>query len=136
MSRKVTSATTIRAESRSYFTALGAHIASLRKAAGMTQEELARAIGVSQQTVFAYELGERRVSVLILAKLAKAFDIPVAELIGMVEPRQRRQRRSLKILRHAERIQQLTKTQQRFVIKIIDVLEESSAQAPTAADGN
>ena len=32
----------------------------------MTQAELARALKVSQQTVFAYELGDRRVSVLML----------------------------------------------------------------------
>jgi DNA-binding XRE family transcriptional regulator len=39
----------------------------------MTQAELARALGVSQQTVFAYELGDRRVSVLIVAKLVRIF---------------------------------------------------------------
>jgi len=57
-------------ESRRYFAALGAHIGLLRKERGMTQSELARAIGVSQQAVFAYELGERRISVLLLSKLA------------------------------------------------------------------
>ena len=41
-------------ESHSYYKALGAHIALLRKSRGMTQAELARAIGVSQQAVFAY----------------------------------------------------------------------------------
>lgn len=46
----------------------------------MTQAELARAIGVSQQSVFAYELGDRRVSVLIVSKLASVFKIPVEEL--------------------------------------------------------
>ncbi len=47
----------IKQESRAYFKALGAHVTTLRKAQGMTQAELARAIGVSQQAVFAYELG-------------------------------------------------------------------------------
>jgi DNA-binding XRE family transcriptional regulator len=35
----------------------------------MTQAELARILGVLQQTVFAYELGERRMSVLMLIEL-------------------------------------------------------------------
>jgi transcriptional regulator with XRE-family HTH domain len=55
----------------------------LSKEQGMTQAELARAIGVSQQTVFAYELGDRRVSVLLVAKLAKVFGVSVEELMGM-----------------------------------------------------
>ena len=55
------SAPCLKAESRAYFRALGKHITELRKEIGMTQAELARALKVSQQTVFAYELGDRRV---------------------------------------------------------------------------
>src|SRR3990170_2894693 len=73
----------IKAESRVYFRALGKHIEVLRKGIGMTQAELARAIGVSQQTVYAYETGDRRVSVLILAKLAPILQVSVEELISM-----------------------------------------------------
>lgn len=92
----------IKQESRAYFKALGAHISLLRKAKGMTQAELARAIGVSQQAVFAYELGERRVSVLILIKVAKVFSIPVEELVGMSRPvRAPKGRLSPRARRHA-----------------------------------
>jgi transcriptional regulator with XRE-family HTH domain len=95
----------------------------------MTQAELARAIGVSQQAVFAYELGERRVSVLILAKVAKIFAVPVEDMIGLSKSmRIPKGRLSPRAMRHAERLQALTKTQQRFVIRIIDVLESSNAR--------
>ncbi len=115
----------IKHESRAYFRALGAHISELRKEQGMTQAELARALGVSQQTVFAYELGDRRVSVLILAKLAKVFGTPVEELMGLTKlPRPAHRRLSPAGMRHAERFQQLSKTEQRFVKKIMDVLLE------------
>ena len=117
-------------ESRAYFRALGAHISVLRKDQGMTQAELARMLGVSQQTVFAYELGDRRVSVLMLIKLAKIFDVPVEQMMGMVKPQQPPNRRiSAAGMRHAERFQQLSKKHQRFVAKIIDVLlEQNRAQ--------
>ena len=122
--------TAIKAESRTYFRALGAHVAQLRKARGMTQAELARAVGVSQQAVFAYELGDRRISVLILAKIAKVFGVPVEELIGMVKPAHvRKQRLSPRAERHAERLQALPKTQQRLVVRIIDTLEQSNDTA-------
>jgi len=124
----------IRTESRAYFKALGAHVCQLRKVHGMTQAELARAIGVSQQAVFAYELGERRISVLVLTKIAKVFHIPLEELIGMstaVRPAKGR-RLSPRCVRHAERLLALSKTQQRFVIRVIDVLEDGNSRRGNA----
>ena len=113
----------IKQESRAYFRALGAHISVLRKEQGITQAELARTLGVSQQTVFAYELGDRRVSVLMLIKLAKIFGVPVEDLMGMTKSQRPVKRRlSPAGVRHAERFQQLSKTQQRFVARIIEVL--------------
>lgn len=117
----------IKHESRAYFKALGAHVAIMRKARGMTQAELARALGVSQQAVFAYELGERRVSVLVLAKIAKVFSASVEEMVGLTKPaRAPKGRVSARAIRNAERLQALKKTQQRFVIRIIDTLEASN----------
>lgn len=119
----------IKQESRAYFRALGAHVSMLRKSRGMTQAELARGLGVSQQAVFAYELGERRISVLVLAKLAKVFAVSVQEMVGLSKPvRVPKGRLSPRCMRHAGRLKALSKTQQRFVIRIIDVLEESNGR--------
>lgn len=123
----------IKQDSRAYFRALGGQVTMLRKSRGMTQAELARAIGVSQQAVWAYELGERRISVLLLAKLAKVFSTPVEGMIGLSKPPLvRRGRLSPRCMRHAERLQALSKTQQRFVIKIIDVLEDGNSRRESA----
>lgn len=122
----------IKAESRAYFRALGKYIEVLRKQIGMTQAELARAIDVSQQTVYAMEVGDRRVSVLILAKLAPIFQISVEELMSMgTVARPVVRRLSPAGERLAGRYQKLSKTEQRFVKKIIDVLlmKNSSAAA-------
>lgn len=114
-----------RRESRAYFRALGAHISRLRKDRGLTQAELARAIGVSQQAVFAYELGERRVSVLLLTKIARVFAISIEELVGMARPvRVPKARVSARAMLHAERLQALSRPEQRFVVRIIDLLQE------------
>lgn len=115
-------------ESRRYFAALGTHIGLLRKERGMTQSELGRAIGVSQQAVFAYELGERRISVFLLSKLAAVLGSSVESLIGMAPLKRVPNRRlSPRAARHAQRLQALSKTQQRFVVRIIDVLETSNS---------
>ena len=112
----------IKQESRAYFRALGAHVTRLRNEHGMTQAELARSLGVSQQTVFAYELGDRRISVLILVKLAKIFEVPLEALAGMTVIIRPQRRLSPAGMRHADRYQQLSKTEQRFVKKIMDLL--------------
>lgn len=128
------SAPRLKAESRAYFRSLGKHITELRKEFGMTQAELARALNVSQQTVFAYELGDRRVSVLMLVKLARIFDTSVEELSGLKMPTRPRRRLSPAGMRHAESYQRLSKTEQRFVKKIIDtLLERLATQSPLAS---
>lgn len=117
-------------ESYAYFRTLGIHLAQLRKDRGMTQAEVARILGVSQQTVFAYELGDRRVSVLMMIKLADVFSVPVQELIGIVRSQlPSKGRLSPSGIRHAERFGQLSKRHQRFVAQVIDVLLEMKASA-------
>lgn len=116
---------TIRLESRKYYETLGTHIAETRKSLGLTQKELADRLGVSQQAVFAYEVGDRRVSVLVVERLAKIFGVSLETLIRLsAPPKDRKQRLSPRAIRHAERLQALPTSNQRFVIKIIDSLEQ------------
>lgn len=44
------------------------------------------AIGVSQQPVFSYEIGEPRMSVLVIAKLSKIFSTSVENIVGLSMP--------------------------------------------------
>lgn len=118
----------IKVESRIYFAALGKRICLLRKARQMTQAELARAIGVSQQCVFSWELGDRRVSVLALVRLAETFGTTLEELVALDKPlRSSKRRASPRAVRNAERLQALSTTQQRFVLRILNLLEDRSA---------
>lgn len=114
----------IKKESRTYFAALGKRVTQLRKSRGITQAELARALGVSQQAVFAYEIGDRRISVLILQRLARLFHLNIDQFLGFAPEPVNKRRLSPRAMRHAERLQALSKTQQRFVVRILDVLEE------------
>lgn len=120
----------IKADTRQYFQKIGARIAQVRKLHGYTQAELARSIGVSQQAVFAYEIGDRRVSLLIVARLAKIFTMSIDDLSDFARPpKVRKGRLSPRAMRHAERIQGLSRTNQRFLIKILDVLQDRQPEA-------
>ena len=59
---------------------------SKRQALGLTQEELAEAVGVTRQTIIAIEKGNYVPSVLLALKLAKAFDTSVEQLFEQAKP--------------------------------------------------
>lgn len=53
------------------------------KERGMTQQELAEALGVSQTAVYRYLKGDIEPSIKHIKKLAKLFDTPESELLAM-----------------------------------------------------
>lgn len=55
----------------------------LRSKAGITQEELAKALGITRQTIIAMEKGNYIPSVLLALKVAKFFNTPVEELFQL-----------------------------------------------------
>lgn len=60
--------------------ALSNKLQQIRKAAGLTQEELAQTVGVTRQTIIAIEKGNYVPSVLLAMNLATKFKITVEEL--------------------------------------------------------
>jgi transcriptional regulator with XRE-family HTH domain len=60
---------------------LGAAIREARLDAGYTQEEIARALGVTPATIARYELGIRRLSVGTLLQIAAALEMPLSHLV-------------------------------------------------------
>lgn len=53
---------------------------ALRQRIGLTQEELAEAVGVTRQTIIALEKGNYVPSVLLALKIAKHFKSPVEKI--------------------------------------------------------
>jgi len=60
----------------------GRHIRQYRKIAGLTQEELARKIGISTMSIRRYESGERIATLGMLQRIATTLNVPVQELVS------------------------------------------------------
>lgn len=60
---------------------LGHRIATLRKAAGLSQDQLAVLAGVDRRTIQRYEAGTRDPRFADLLLLADALDVPLAKLV-------------------------------------------------------
>ncbi len=67
---------------KAYYQALGRRIAERRKVLGITQVQLAEAIGVAQQTMAHYEGGTLRVAVALLPPLTRTLDMTLEEVVG------------------------------------------------------
>ena len=57
----------------------------------MTQEELARRVGVTRQTIIAIENGKYLPSLKLAFKLAKAFNVKIEDLFEYEEPEENEQ---------------------------------------------
>ncbi|MEO0606624.1 MAG: helix-turn-helix transcriptional regulator [Pseudomonadota bacterium] len=59
----------------------GARLKRIRESSGLTQEELGDQLGCTQQTVFRYESGSRKLSISVLLELSSIFGVPPAFFI-------------------------------------------------------
>ena len=114
-------------DEREFFVALGSRIAASRKENHLTQAQLAETLGVAQPTLNAYELGQRRVPVSALPVLAKALSVDLETLLGEIDKTSKKRGPTPKFQQQIERISQLPKPKQRFVMEMLDtVLAQAS----------
>lgn len=60
-------------------------IPELRKARKISQEELARSVGVTRQTITSIEVGKYTASLILAYKIAKYFDLTIEEIFDFEE---------------------------------------------------
>lgn len=72
----------MKVKKRNNRTDIGTKIVTLRAQHNLTQTEFARMIGTSAFSVSNWEQGRHRPRTMFLGRIAKAFTIPIEELIG------------------------------------------------------
>jgi transcriptional regulator with XRE-family HTH domain len=119
----------ISSDERAFFVQLGARVAELRKAQGITQIQMAEALGVSQQTINSYEVGRRRIPVSTLPILATLLAISIDELLLGEKSKRASNKRgpTSKLQQQMERVSLLPRAKQKFVMEMIDtVIQQAS----------
>jgi DNA-binding XRE family transcriptional regulator len=92
------------------------------------QVQLAEALGVSQQSIAAWEVGRRGVPLSLVPQLARTLAISLEALVGVPSPTgQGKRGPQPRLLQQIERIQRLPRPQQRFVMQMIDTALQASA---------
>jgi transcriptional regulator with XRE-family HTH domain len=71
--------------SKSVLVKLGQNVRSLRQLSGFSQEKLAELTGLHRTYIGGVERGERNISLLNLARLAKALKVSLSDLMKDIE---------------------------------------------------
>jgi transcriptional regulator with XRE-family HTH domain len=112
-----------------FFRELGERIASARKAHGMTQQQLAEALGIAQQTLAHYEGGRSRVPASMLPTLAELLTFSFDELLGKPIEQQAGKGSSMsRLQQQIAAVEKLPKAKQRFVSQMLDAVLAQARQ--------
>ena len=99
---------------------LGKRIAAHRKQQGLSQAELGKLVDCSQQMIGDYETGRRRIPACNLASIADALGASTAELLKGSERQKLKRGPASKLEQLTQRISKLPRTQQQFVVQMIE----------------
>ena len=114
---------TIHEATQGYFRLMGKRINQMRRERQMSQVELGRILGLSQQTVFNIEIGERRLRLDLLPVLARAFGVTADELLGLKPmPPLKESPIPERLLRHLEILKTLSEGDQRVILKLAETM--------------
>ena len=119
--RVVAMGQTLSQDEKIYFKTLGARIAQRREELDLTQQQVADALHLTQQTYAAYEIGRHRLPVSLLPPLAEVLSMDVEVLLGMA-PKHSKRGPAPKYQQQIEQISKLPKPQQRMLTDVIDGL--------------
>lgn len=101
---------------------LGSRIAALRERAGLSQQQLADALGINQQMVAYWERRAATLRPEQLASLADALKVSVDELLGKPAPRVRGNGPAGKVRYVFEKVSRLPRRQQQKIVEVVEAL--------------
>ena len=106
-------------------TEFGKRVAAARQQRGLTQRELAEAIGVSLQMIEYYERRAQNVKTDVIIKLSQTLQVSSDELLGLKTPKAKTGRKS-RLRQRLEEVEQLPRTKQQTILQVLDMAIKSA----------
>lgn len=100
----------------------GTRLAELRAARGLSQDELAAAVGVSRRVIAYYEARSAQPPGALLVDLARALRRTTDELLGVTPFAEKLSPKTARLLKRLRRIEELPPADQRAVLKLVDAM--------------
>lgn len=99
---------------------IGKRLGGIRRARGLTQVELAGALGMTQTLLSDYERGKLRLHGGLLASFAKTLRVSTDEILGLKDVRHNGAGHDRRFMRRLERIEKLSKRDKQALLRNID----------------
>lgn len=117
-------------EDKQLYQHLGQRISEARKSLGLTQTQVAEQLGLSQQTMAHYEVGRLRIALSTLLPLSQLLQMSVDELLHGEEAIKSAAKRgpTSKLHQQIEKISQLPRAKQKFVMDMLDTVIQQAPQ--------
>lgn len=106
----------------------GDRLARIRRARGITQAQLAKAVSVSRRVVAYYEADDAQPPGAILVDLARALAVSADQLLGLKPVRRAAPPKSRKLLKRLEKVEALPRGDQKAVFEYIEFLRSRRAE--------
>lgn len=114
--------------------AIAQRIADLRKERGISQQQMAKKLGVTQPVISRYERGELRIHAELLVKIAKVLTTSIDQLLGLERPKTNGKPRNeldtpakRRLWKKFQQIAKWPDKDQRAVIRLINSVSEARA---------
>jgi transcriptional regulator with XRE-family HTH domain len=98
----------------------GERLAKLRKAAGYTQTEFAKDVGVTQRMVAYYEAPTAQPPAHLMPQMAQALGVSTDVLLGLAEPRRPKKIATNRLERRLMEIEKLDPKAKRQITQLLD----------------
>jgi transcriptional regulator with XRE-family HTH domain len=106
----------------------GARLAELRKAAGFSQYELARLIGVPQPNIAFWELSAKPPRSEVLPKMARVLGVRVEQLLDTEAAVERKAGPTGKVQQAFEAVSRLPRRQQEKILEVVSLFVQQYGQ--------
>jgi len=113
--------TKLKAEAAAGF---GARLATLRKAAGVTQTALAAEISISQRMMAYYEGPTAQPPANLLPAIASALGVSIETLLGTETSKRRAKATDTRLQRRLQQIEKLSPQERRQILQVLDAFIE------------
>lgn len=102
--------------------AYGQHLAELREAAGLTQQQLADKLGVPQSNITFWERSEKPPRGEVLPKLAAVLHVSADALLRLTPPKPKKQAAKGRLQSVFEAASKLPRRQQQKIAEVVEAL--------------
>ncbi len=111
----------------------GVRLATLRRARGLSQEELAAQAGVSRRVIAYYEVESAQPPGALLVALARVLRCSTDALLGVKPVSDTLSPKTARLLKRLQRIEELPPADQRAVLKLVDAMLDTRRRSTPPA---